>query len=88
MWSTVSSSQSFDYPSPWNLFGSPSGGCAKKILSRIQRLFLGMAAAIRITPPRAYLPPLDLVTEGVARSAAHRLWILGCWLPSPQSMTK
>jgi len=25
------------------------------------------------------LPPLDLVIQGEARSAAHRLWSLGCW---------
>jgi hypothetical protein len=25
------------------------------------------------------LPPLDLVVQGEARSAAHRLWNLGCW---------
>ena len=25
------------------------------------------------------LPPLDLVTQGGARSAAHCLWSLGCW---------
>ena len=26
-----------------------------------------------------YLPQLDLVGQGEARSAAHRLWSLGCW---------
>jgi hypothetical protein len=25
------------------------------------------------------LPPLDLVIQGETRSAAHRLWSLGCW---------
>jgi len=25
------------------------------------------------------LPPLDLVIQGEARSAAHHLWSLGCW---------
>ena len=25
------------------------------------------------------LPPLDLVLQGEARSAAHRLWSLRCW---------
>jgi len=25
------------------------------------------------------LPPLDLVIQGELRSAAHRLWSLGCW---------
>jgi hypothetical protein len=25
------------------------------------------------------LPPLDLVVQGEARSAARRLWSLGCW---------
>ena len=24
-------------------------------------------------------PPLELVIEGEVRSAAHRLWSLGCW---------
>ena len=25
------------------------------------------------------LPPLDLVVQGKVRTAAHRLWSLGCW---------
>jgi hypothetical protein len=70
-----------------------SGGCAKKILSTIQRLFLEIAGAIRIIPTLAMkeltcLPAVHLVTDGEARSAAHRLWSLGCWLPSPQSMAQ
>jgi hypothetical protein len=39
---------------------------------------------IRTTPTGAMealagLPPLDLVINGEVRSAAHRLWSLGCW---------
>jgi hypothetical protein len=58
---------------------------AKKQLSRIQRLAcLGITGAMRLTPPSAIevitcLLPLDLVVEGEARAAAHRLWSLGCW---------
>jgi hypothetical protein len=58
---------------------------AKKKLSQVQRLAcLGIMGAIRMTPTGAKqmligLPPLDLVIEGKARSAAHRLWSLGCW---------
>ena len=58
---------------------------AKKWLSRIQRLAcLGITGSMRTTPMsalevRTCLPPLDLVVQGEARSAAHRLWSLGCW---------
>jgi hypothetical protein len=58
---------------------------AKKRLSRIQRLAcLGITGAMRTTPKSALevltcLPPLDLVVQGEARSAAHRLWSLWCW---------
>jgi hypothetical protein len=57
----------------------------KKQLSRIQRLAcLGITVAMRTTPTSALevltcLPPLDLVVQGEARSAAHRLWSLWCW---------
>ena len=58
---------------------------AKKKLSQVQRLaFLGITGVIRTTPTGAMealigLPPLELVIEGEARLAAHRLWSLGCW---------
>jgi hypothetical protein len=58
---------------------------AKRKLSKIQRLaYLGITGAIRTTPMVAMdalvgLPPLDLVIQEEARSAAHRLWSLGCW---------
>jgi hypothetical protein len=62
----------------------------KKKLSKIQRLAcLGITGALRTTPTGATevlvaLPPLDLVIQGEARSAAHRLWSLGgLVLPSP-----
>jgi len=65
---------------------------AKKRLSKVQRLAsLGITGAIRTTPTGAMealsgLPPLDLVIQGEARSAAHRLWSLGVLvLSSPQS---
>jgi hypothetical protein len=29
------------------------------------------------------LPPLDLVIQGEAKSAVHRLWSLGCWSSHP-----
>ena len=56
---------------------------AKKTLSRIQRpVCLGITGAIcTITgalEALSGLPPLDLVIQGEARSAAHRLWSLGC----------
>jgi len=59
--------------------------CAKWKLSRIQRLAcLGITGAMRTTPTNAVealicLPPLKLVVQSEARSAAHRLWSLGCW---------
>jgi len=28
---------------------------------------------------RTHRPSLDLVIQGEVRSAAHRLWSLGCW---------
>jgi len=58
---------------------------AKRKLSKVQRLAcLGITGAICMTPMGAMetlvgLPPLDLVIQGEARSAAHRLWSLGCW---------
>ena len=57
---------------------------AKKWLSRIQRLVrLGIMGAMCTTPSAlevlTCLPPLDLVVQGEARSAAHQLWSLGCW---------
>ena len=58
---------------------------AKKKLSIVQRLACsGILGAIRATLTSAMealvgLPLLDLVIQGVARSAAHRLWSLGCW---------
>ena len=58
---------------------------ARRKLSKVQRLAcLGRTGAIHTTPTGAMdalvvLPPLDLVIQGGARSAAHRLWSLGCW---------
>ena len=58
---------------------------AKNKLSRIQRLAcLGITGVLHTTPTHAMealicLPPLELVVEGEARMAAHRLWSLGCW---------
>jgi hypothetical protein len=57
----------------------------KKKLSSIQRLAcLGITGAIWTTPTGAMeallcLPPLEFVVLSEARSAAHRLWSLGCW---------
>jgi len=57
----------------------------KSKLSKVQRLAcLGIMGAFCTTPTGAMealagLPPLDLVIQGEARSAAHRLWSLGCW---------
>ena len=56
----------------------------KKKLSKIRRLAcLGITGAMRTTPTMAVealicLPPLYLVVQNEARSAAHRLWSLGC----------
>jgi hypothetical protein len=56
----------------------------RKKLSKVQRLTcLGITGAFRTTPTGAMealvgLPPLDLVIQGEARSAAHCLWSLGC----------
>jgi len=58
---------------------------AKRKLSRVQRLAcLGITGAMRTTATNTVevpicLPPLDLVVQSEARSAAHRLWSLGCW---------
>ena len=58
---------------------------AKKKLSRFQRLaYLGITGAMRTTSTNAVealicLPPLELVVQSEARSAAHRLWSLGSW---------
>jgi len=58
---------------------------AKRKLSKVQRLAcLGITGAMRTTPTSAVealicLPPLDLVVQSEARSAAHHLWSLGCW---------
>ena len=57
----------------------------KKRLNRVQRLAcLGITEAIRTTPTGAMealtgLPPLELVIQGEARSAAHRLLESGIW---------
>ena len=57
----------------------------KSKLSKVQGLAcLGITGAFRTTPPGAMealvgRPPLDLLIQGEARSAAHRLWSLGCW---------
>jgi hypothetical protein len=58
---------------------------AKKQQSRVQRpAYLGIPRAIHTTPTGAMealtgLPPLDLIIQGEARSAAYCLWSLGCW---------
>jgi len=58
---------------------------AKRKLSRVQRLAcLGITGDMRTTPTNTVealvcLPPLDFVVSSEARSAAHRLWSLGCW---------
>jgi hypothetical protein len=58
---------------------------ATRKLSEVQRLAcLGITGAIRTTPTGATealdgLPPLDLVIQGVVRSAAHCLWSSRCW---------
>jgi hypothetical protein len=58
---------------------------AKRKLSSVQRLAcLGITRAMRTTPTNVMealigLPPLDLVVQSEARSAAHRLWSLGFW---------
>jgi len=55
---------------------------AKKKLSRVQRLAcLGITGAMRTTPTNDVeelicLPPLELVVQCEAKSAAHRLWSL------------
>ena len=63
----------------------------KNKLSKVQRLAcLGITGALCTTPTGAMdvlvgLPPLDLVIQGEARSAAHRLWSLGsCSYLHPQ----
>jgi hypothetical protein len=54
-------------------------------LSRTQRLAcLGITGVMHTTPTSALevllcLTPLHLVVQKEARSAAHRLWDLGCW---------
>ena len=56
-----------------------------KTISKIQRLAcLGITGAVLTTSTRAMealicLPPLELVVQGEARMAAHRLWSLACW---------
>ena len=58
---------------------------AKRKPGRVQRLAcLGITGAVRTTPINAVealicLPPLELVVQSQTRSAAHRLWSLGCW---------
>jgi hypothetical protein len=58
---------------------------AKKKLSRVQRLAcLEIRGAMGTTPTNAVealicLPPLELVVQNEARSAAHHLWSLGSW---------
>ena len=57
----------------------------KKRLSRVQRIaYLRITWAMRTTPTSAIealtcLSPLEMVVQGEARSAAHRLWSLGWW---------
>jgi hypothetical protein len=58
---------------------------AKKRLGKVQRLAcLGITGAICTTLTGTMevltgLPLLDLVIQGEVRSAAYRLWSLGCW---------
>ena len=58
---------------------------AKKRQSRIQRLAcLGIKGAMQTTALGSMealvcLPPLNVVVQGEARSAAFQLWSLGCW---------
>ena len=60
------------------------GASTNSKLSKVQILAcLGITGAFRPTPTGAIeahvgLPLLDLVTQGDARSVAHRLWSLGC----------
>jgi ribonuclease HI len=67
------------------LWPSCQAARVKKKLSSIQRLAcLGITGTMRTTPTGAMeallcLLPLELVVLGDARSAAHRLWCLGCW---------
>ena len=55
----------------------------KKRLSMIRILLcLGITGTVRTAPTGVmealtWIPPLDLVVQGEARSAAHRLWSLG-----------
>jgi len=78
VWATISFASLVWWP------GCQTAGAAKK-LSKVQRLAcLGITGAIRTTSTGAMealvgLPPLDLVIQGEARSAAHSLWSLGCW---------
>jgi len=73
--------------SPASLVWWPGSQTAsdKKRLSRGQRIAcLRITGAICTTPTDAKealtdLPPLDLVIEGEAWSAAHCLWSVGCW---------
>jgi hypothetical protein len=57
----------------------------KKRLSRVQRLaclgITGVICTILTDAKEALtgLPPLDLVIQGEAWSAAHHLWSVGCW---------
>jgi hypothetical protein len=57
----------------------------KDQLSKVQRwACLGITGGVRTSPTRAMealicLPPLGLVVRGEARTAAHRLWSMGCW---------
>jgi hypothetical protein len=56
----------------------------KNKVSKVQILAcLGITGAFLTTPTGGMealvgLPPLDLI-QGKERSAAHRLWSLGCW---------
>jgi hypothetical protein len=58
---------------------------SKISLLRVQKLAcLGITGAMRTTPTNAVealtcLPPLELVVQGEARSAANRFWSLGSW---------
>jgi len=58
---------------------------AKKKLSKVQRLAcLEIMGAMYTTPTNSAealicLPPLELMVQSEARSAAHRLWRVGSW---------
>ena len=60
------------------------GQCQEETKQGTKISLLGDNGAMRTTPTNAVealicLPPLDLVVQSEARSAAYQLWILGCW---------